>query len=1222
MSRRFSVAVLVAVVVASFAQVMPAKAAVTAVAPNSLPRGVVDREVVITGSGFVAGAPTTVTFAPGTGITVKSATASTSTTVRAVIDIAADASQGFKDVSVSQSAVNHGTCDDCFAVGPIVTAVTSGAASNADASSSVVIAGEGFLPGASAQIQKSAYGFGGGESETLNATSVTVAADGRTATLAFSGGSSLRGRAPGFWRLTFVNQDGGVGTFGNGTTAGFKIEGPLPALTAVDPARVGGGAQGAVLTLTGAGLARGTTLTFAPASGGSGTVTQAAALAWSPTAVTVPVNVAGNALGPFTITATTTDGGTASCGSCLTVSAPPTVSGVSPASLGQGAGPITVEINGQNFAAGAVPVFTGSGVAVTAVTALTATKISATVEVAETAATGDRGVAVTNPDGGTGSAAAVLSIVGGPKVTSVSPTSRPQNTSAAITVNGTNFPAGLTAAEVDFGPGVTVTGVSGLTLLRDRFTAAVTVAPDAAAGDRDVVVRDLNGGGVSVARGTCGACFNVAGLPTISPLSPSVLGQGATAITVTIPGSNFQTGATVAFTGTGVTVNGSPNRVSASELRISVTVAPGAATGSREVRVTNPDGGTAACAACFSVAAKPAVSGVTPSSRPQGFTGTVILAGSGFDPALTPAGLTFSGTGITVSALSVTSASSLTATLAITAGADTAAARDVTVTNPDYGTSTCTGCFGVSLAPVLASITPASGNGTGSVAITDLSGDHFDPAAQLRLVRGGAVVDATGEAVTQGSGSTKDKLTASVDIGAVSPGTWTVRVVNPDGGVGELVDGFTVVVPAPTVTSVAPASIPQGAANVSVQISGTSFRPGFALSIAPESGVTLSSAQLTNPSTITAVISASGLARLGPRNVTVINTDGKRGTCSSCVSVVDGDQTAILGAHNVYGAFDGGGYAAAADFDGDPANGDEVVTGAGFTGGPHVQLWRVTRDSGAFTAKAGMMVYPVQFTGGVRVAAGNFDGDPSDGLEFVTGAGPGGGPHVRIFSYDGATDQFVPFGGGFFAYDRGFGGGVYVGAADVDGDGTDEVLIGAGAGGGPHVTAWKVPAAPDQPMEVIRSFMAYDIRFTGGVTVAGGDFFPGGAGEACGDGEADEIVTGTGRGGGPHVKVWCANGRLARETMAGGGLGGAFVGAADIDADTIDEVVAGEGLGPNLRIYETETMAEVAFVHGYEAGFTGGVMASGHDIDGDGDDELIITPERARQVLLTIRRVL
>src|SRR5437763_839430 len=64
----------------------------------------------------------------------------------------------------------------------------------------------------------------------------------------------------------------------------------------------------------------------------------------------------------------------------------------------------------------------------------------------------------------------------------------------------------------------------------------------------------------------------------------------------------------------------------------------------------------------------------------------------------------------------------------------------------------------------------------------------------------------------------------------------------------------------------------------------------------------------------------------------------------------------------------------------------------------------------------------------------------------VTGAGPGGGPHVRVFNNNGDGTAVS-----FFPYASGFGGGVHVAAGDVDGDGIPEIITGAGPGGGPHV---------------------------------------------------------------------------------------------------------------------------------------------------------------------------
>ena len=74
----------------------------------------------------------------------------------------------------------------------------------------------------------------------------------------------------------------------------------------------------------------------------------------------------------------------------------------------------------------------------------------------------------------------------------------------------------------------------------------------------------------------------------------------------------------------------------------------------------------------------------------------------------------------------------------------------------------------------------------------------------------------------------------------------------------------------------------------------------------------------------------------------------------------------------------------------------------------------------------GFMAYDPAFTGGARVAA-TTDADGS--LIIVTGVGSGGGAHVRVFRLDNpGTGLVTGLGGGFFAYDIGFTGGVNVGA--------------------------------------------------------------------------------------------------------------------------------------------------------------------------------------------------
>ncbi|MBI4281022.1 VCBS repeat-containing protein [Candidatus Uhrbacteria bacterium] len=182
--------------------------------------------------------------------------------------------------------------------------------------------------------------------------------------------------------------------------------------------------------------------------------------------------------------------------------------------------------------------------------------------------------------------------------------------------------------------------------------------------------------------------------------------------------------------------------------------------------------------------------------------------------------------------------------------------------------------------------------------------------------------------------------------------------------------------------------------------------------------------------------------------------------------------------------------------------------------------------------------YGTSYHGPIHLAVGDVNGDEI--LEIITGAGLGGGPHVRVFRLNGQ-----PLGPGFFAFDKGFRGGVTVAAGDLDGDGADEIVTGLGPGGLPLVRAFSPNGSPRQA-----GFLAYDPRFRGGVRVAAGDL--------DGDGQA-EIVTGAGPGGGPHVRVFRLNGQSlgkgffpydsSRRT-------GVAVGVTDLDGDGQAEIVA------------------------------------------------------------------
>ncbi|MFD1612761.1 PEPxxWA-CTERM sorting domain-containing protein [Sphingomonas tabacisoli] len=186
------------------------------------------------------------------------------------------------------------------------------------------------------------------------------------------------------------------------------------------------------------------------------------------------------------------------------------------------------------------------------------------------------------------------------------------------------------------------------------------------------------------------------------------------------------------------------------------------------------------------------------------------------------------------------------------------------------------------------------------------------------------------------------------------------------------------------------------------------------------------------------------------------------------VKVFSGTNLAEVRSFLAYAGSNAGVFVAAGDVNHDGVA--DIVTGLGAgPAGGHVK----TFDGVTGAEIKSFFAYP-GFAGAVRVAAGDLDGDGF--ADIVTGAGPGGGPHVKVFS--GASGAELR---SFFAFGPSFTGGVSVSAGTWAGE--NAIFVGAGAGGGPHVKAFRM-----SDLTELASFFAFDAGFTGGVNVAWGDY--------------------------------------------------------------------------------------------------------------------------------------
>ncbi len=254
----------------------------------------------------------------------------------------------------------------------------------------------------------------------------------------------------------------------------------------------------------------------------------------------------------------------------------------------------------------------------------------------------------------------------------------------------------------------------------------------------------------------------------------------------------------------------------------------------------------------------------------------------------------------------------------------------------------------------------------------------------------------------------------------------------------------------------------------------------------------------------------------------------------------------------------------------------------------------------------------------VRTATADVNGD---GLaDFIGGTGPGGATQVTVI--DGRTGATIA---SWQPFEASFVGGVYVAAADLDGDGKAEVIVSPDQGGGPIVAAYsgaKLSAGlTGDAAQLTRFFGIEDPSFRGGARPTLGD--------VSGDGTPDLIVS-AGFLGGPRIAVFDGKGLAAGSPAHLIGdffafestlRNGAFVAAGDVDGDGFADLAFGGGPGgaPRVRVFSGRALvaaggftslddipaAQRANFFAGGADLRGGVRLALKDVDADGRADLV-----------------
>jgi CSLREA domain-containing protein len=827
----------------------------------------------------------------------------------------------------------------------------------------------------------------------------------------------------------------------------FEYNGIAPAPTVNNISPVTGPTVGGTsITITGTYFTGATAVTIGGTAATNFTVVNDSTIT-----VTTPAHAAGTAS-----VVVTTPGGTNATNALFTYAAAPTVTSISPTS-GPIAGGTSITIIGSNF---------------TGATGVTIDNVAATNLVVNSPTS----ITVTTPAHAAGTASVVVTTPGGTNATNTLFT----YFGAATQANITTLPAGsASGSPFTTQPVITIMDALGNTVTNSTASVTMMVSSGATTLGTTTVnavngVATFTNVGISGIAGTAYTLtFTSNGLTSATQSITPTFGTATQAIISTnaagsVSGSAFTTQPVITIK------DAFGNTVTNSTASVTMTVSTGATTlGTTTVNAvagvatfTNVGiSGTAGTAYTLTFASNGLTSGTqsitplgaantptfgTPTSTANGFT--VLI--TNYDP-----NFTYGGTAAPNGTVAISSNGLVT----VSGAAGTSSTATITTTRTNY----VSGSAQVTATSLNAANTPTFGAPTATTDGFTVLITNYDPNFNY-----GGTATANGTVAISSTGLV---TVSGVAANTSSTATITTTRNNHLTGSGQ-VTANSLAPTAPLVTGTPPPTSSGGSSTVTLYDPVTGAETGTAVPFPGFSGPVKVASGDFNSDGVADIIAGAGVGG-GP-----------------AIAILDSQTGQVIEAFFAFDqAFTGGVFIAVQDTNGDGIL--DIIASAGPGGGPEVRIF----NGANLNLLRSFYAYAEDFSGGVSVASIDFNNDGI--LDLVTGAGPGGGPHVKVF--DGATNAIISQ---WYAYPASFTGGVFVAVGDIGNDGTFEVVTGAGQGGSPVVAVWDPNTGA-----LLAQFMAYAEDFTGGVRV--------GINDGNSDGIAD-ILTGAGPGGGPQVNVF------------------------------------------------------------------------------------------------------